>query len=282
MLWIPLTLGSALAEAALNVERKRLVTGASPLQLGLIQALISAVPFAAVLPFTWGTGLNLEIIALICIRSVLDACAIVLMFVAVERDEPSRIMPITALTPLFIVGLELVWTGRHPSSVGLIGVFLITLGVFTLLRGTKKESGKKISPGMLPIFGVTACWAFTSTIHGIVTPVIGPMFYLGLSQMLIFLLLALFGLASGRTSMKGLVDLPFRKNFTLGMLAATSQVMQMFAQSLTLASYVIALKRSSLVFGMIGSALFLKEKIAHRVLPTLLLCAGAALIILFG
>ena len=82
--------------------------------------------------------------------------------------------------------------------------------------------------------------------------------------------------------MKGLVDLPFRKNFTLGMLAATSQVMQMFAQSLTLASYVIALKRSSLVFGMIGSALFLKEKIARRVLPTLLLCAGAALIILFG
>ena len=282
MLWVPLTLGSALAEAALTVERKRLVTGASAYQLALIQTAMSAVVFGSLLPLTWRGSLSLDIITLIFVRSVSDACATVLMFVAMERDDASRIMPITALTPLFIVGLELAWSGRHPTSAGLLGVVLVTLGVFALLRGTRMESGKRISPGMLPILGVTVCWSLSGTIHGIVTPVIGPMYYLGLSETLIFFLLVVFGIASGRTTFAGIAQLPFRKNFSLGMFATTSQVMQMFAQSFTLASYVIALKRSSLAFGMIGSALFLKEKIARRVLPTLLLCAGAALIILFG
>ena len=116
MLWIPLTLGSARAEAALTVERKRLVTGASAYQLALIQTAMSAVVFGSLLPLTWRGSLSLDIITLIFVRSVSDACATVLMFVAMERDDASRIMPITALTPLFIVGLELAWSGRHPTS----------------------------------------------------------------------------------------------------------------------------------------------------------------------
>ena len=117
MLWVPLTLGSALAEAALTVERKRLVTGASAYQLALIQTAMSAVVFGSLLPLTWRGSLSLDIITLIFVRSVSDACATVLMFVAMERDDASRIMPITALTPLFIVGLELAWSGRHPTKM---------------------------------------------------------------------------------------------------------------------------------------------------------------------
>ncbi len=282
MLWIPITLLSAITEAALTIERKRLVTDATPFQLALIQGGISALVFGLLLPLTWRGHIDVLVWALIVIRSVSDACAAVLMFVAMERDEASRIMPITALAPLFIVGLELAWSGRHPSALGLVGVLLVTVGVFALLRGTKKESGRRITPGMLPIFGVTLCWSLSSTIHGIVTPRIGPLLYLGLSQTLIFFLILLYGFLFGKTTVKELRVLPVRKNITLGIFASLTQVLQMFAQSLTLASYVIALKRSSLVFAMIGSALVLKEKIARRIFPTLLLCGGAMLIILFG
>lgn len=282
MFWIPLTIASALAEAGLTVERKRLVTGASAFQLALIQGAISALCFGSLLPFTWRGEVSLAIWVLIVIRSISDACAMMLMFVAMERDDASRIMPITALAPLFIVFLELLWTGRHPTTLGLCGVLLIAIGVFALLRGTKKESGRRISPGMLPIFGVTICWSVSSTIHGVVTHVISPMLYLGLSQTLILFLLLGFGLIFGHMRMSDLRNLPFRKNMSLGVLASFSQVVQMFAQSMALASYVIALKRSSLIFGMIGSSIFLKEKIARRIFPTVLLCGGAALIILFG
>ena len=282
MLWIPVTLLSAIAEAALTIERKRVVTSATPFQLALIQGGISALVFGLLLPVTWRAHVSAFVWTLIVIRSILDAFAAVLMFIAIECDEASRIMPITALAPLFIVGLEFAWTGRAPSTRGLIGIAILTVGVFALLRGTKKESGHRVTPGMVPIFGVTLCWSLSSTIHGIVTPQIGPLLYLGLSQTLIFFLTLFYGIVCGKTTTKQLRFLPIRQNIGLGLLASIAPALQMFAQSLMLASYVVALRRLSLVFAMVGSALVLKEKIARRIFPTLLLCFGAAMIILFG
>ena len=283
MTWLILALCAALTEGALVVERKRLVGNATPFQLAFIQGAISAVCFGALLPFVWRSDVDLSLWGLILARSLLDALAMVLMFVALERDEASRVMPITALTPLCIVGIELATTGHVPTMLGFAGIATIVLGAFLLMRGVKKETGLHITPGMLPMLIVTLLWSGASVIHTVVTHKTGALFYLGTSQVLILLLLVVYGSVWKRITLGQFALAPFRKNMSIGLLATATQSFQMFAQSIApLASYVLALKRTSLLFGMVGSGYLLKEKIEHRVIPTLLLTGGAVLVLLFG
>lgn len=282
MTWIILALCAALTEGALVVERKRLVGNATPFQLAFIQGATSALCFGVLLPFVWRSDVDLSLWGLILARSLLDALAMVLMFVALERDEASRVMPITALTPLCIVAVEFVITGHVPTMLGFVGILTIVFGGFLLMYGVKKETGFHITPGMLPMLAVTLLWSAASVIHTVVTHKTGALFYLGTSQVLILVLLVLYGYVRG-IGLRQLAASPFRSNMSIGLLATATQSFQMFAQSIApLASYVLALKRTSLLFGMVGSHYVLKEKIQQRIIPTFLLTLGAVLVLLFG
>jgi len=283
MTWIILALLSALTEGALVVERKRLIGNTTPFELAFVQGAMSAVFFGVLLPFAWKSDVGLFLWVLICIRSLCDALAMVLMFVALERDEASRVMPITALTPLCIVVIEFAMTGRVPTFLGFVGILTIVLGGFLLMRGVKKETGFHVTPGMLPMLVVTLLWSVVSVIHTVVTHQVGALFYLGTSQLLILIVLFLYGYLWKRITPRQFVMFPFRQNTSIGLLATASQGFQMFAQSIApLASYVLALKRTSLLFGMLGSSYVLKEKIRRRIIPTLLLTAGVVLVLVFG
>jgi hypothetical protein len=84
-------------------------------------------------------------------------------------------------------------------------------------------------------------------------------------------------------TLASLLVLPMRKNLSIGLYATATQSLQMLAQGIApLASYVIALKRTSLLFGMLGTRLILKENIERRIVPTLFLTFGAILVLIFG
>lgn len=283
MTWIILALLAALAEGALVVERKRLVGKTTVFELAFIQAAMSAFVFSSLLPFVWKSDVSSATWGLILVRSLCDALAMVLMFWALERDDASRVMPITALTPLFIVVVEFLSTGRIPTMLGFLGVFAIVLGAFLLMRGTKHETGLHITPGMLPMLCVSLLWSVTGVIHTTVSHKTGALFYLGTSQALIFFLLLVYGKIGKGITLRQFAVFPFRANFSIGLLTSATQSLQMWAQSIApLASYVIALKRTSLLFGMMGTYHILKEKIARRIIPTILLTAGAIIVLVFG
>lgn len=283
MTWIILALLAAVTEGALVVERKRLVNNTTPYQLAMIQAAVGATLFGAALPFFWINRVSGLLWGLILFRSLCEALAMVLLFVALERDDASRVMPITALTPLFIVLIEFLLTGRVPTVPGLLGIATIVGGAFFLMRGVKHETGLYLSPGMLPMLLVTLLWSMTGVIHTMVTRQTGAGFYLGTCHILMFLLLLAYGCLWRRIPLRELARLPERGQLGIGLLASASLGVQMFAQSLApLASYVLALKRTSLIFGMLGSQWVLKEKIQQRIAPTVALTLGVILVLLFG
>jgi drug/metabolite transporter (DMT)-like permease len=281
MLWLLLAFGTALMEGALVVERKRLLNAGTPFELAYTQSLLGVVFFSPLLILVWKSDVVMYVWVLIGARSVLDALGTLLLFTALERDDASRVMPITALTPLFMVIIEFGMTGRIPTWLGLIGIVLIVFGAFLLMLGAKKETGMHFTPGMVPIFLTTLLWSFTSVIHTVVTRETGALFYLGMSSLGMFFFLILFGFLWRKTTLHQLLRVPIRRNASIGLLSVTMQALQMFAQSLApLASYVLALKRTSLFFGMMGSKYILGEQIKQRVVPTFLLVLGAVCVLI--
>jgi len=68
-----------------------------------------------------------------------------------------------------------------------------------------------------------------------------------------------------------------------GLLEAVGLVCQMHALTLTLVPYVIAVKRVSIVFGvLLGAALFREPDLAHRLPGALVMVAGVFFIAVFG
>lgn len=130
----------------------------NPLAMSTYIAITSALSGTLVWLFTGRPSLELPTIALIFATGGLLSVAAVIYFVAMSREEASRIIVLNQLAPLFVLVLSLIFVHEPITGQQLLGFFLIlaaAVGV-SLAQG---EGVLRISPALFLMMAATGLTA---------------------------------------------------------------------------------------------------------------------------
>ena len=222
-----------------------------------------------------------------------------LYVLALEKGELGVTYPLLALTPVLVVPVEWVLLGDRAGAQGVLGIVLVVVGVYLLnFRGRDRpllEPFRALArdPGARRMMAVTVLWAVSGTVDRVAVLNSSPAFYgaaLSVGMAIGFLPAAL---GSGRTGTDEEVEDRADRRAGLrrslrehpwllagqGMLFAAMFVCQMEALRLSLAAYVLAIKRSGTLLAiLLGGALFREGATGRRLAATTVILAGVVLV----
>jgi drug/metabolite transporter (DMT)-like permease len=304
MHWFALSLICAFSLASADAATKAWLQGYSARELALVRFSVTAVlllPLLTGLPdlsrlpaALWGWMLllwPLEISAM-------------LLYMAAIRDHPlSLTLPYLAFTPVFVLGIAHLLLGEQVSMLGALGVVLVVIGAWMLnVQHARRDDWRSwIRPlsailwdsGSRMMLAVAVIFALTSTLGKLVLQYIPPQqfgaFYcltLGLLMPLVFALPRFRGGTpqDPGPAWRGIARL-FRRPRAVLAVAALNAVMiytHFIALQQVEVAYMIAVKRTSLLFGILYGALLFHEVGLRTRLPAGALMLAGVMTILTG
>ncbi|MBK1723376.1 DMT family transporter [Thiocystis violacea] len=290
MTWITLSLLCALSLASADATTKAWLQGFSAVELlivrfcvpGLLMTpLLSGLPPLAELPLAFW----LWIAALVPLE-----LAAMLLYMAAIRDHPlSLTVPYLAFSPVFVIAIAWALLGEHVSARGASGILLVVLGAW-LLNATQARmtdwrtwmrplTAIFYARGSRLMLGVAVIYAVTATLGKGAMQYVPPesfgAFYFGVLGLTVFVLVVL---PRPRRLLK-LGKRPWAV-LTVGGLLAVMVFTHFLAIQQVEVAYMIAVKRTSLLFGILyGALLFGEENMVARIPAGLIMVSGVALIL---
>jgi len=227
--------------------------------------------------FAFAVALPLEALAFYCYMKALKASPL------------SLALPFLAFTPAFIILTGWIILDEKVSPGGLSGIMLIIAGAYLLnlskTRDSLLEPVKAIfkEPGSRLMLLVSFIYALTSPLGKVAIIHSNPYFFGILYNVsLLILMIFLLPTAANTAPARSLISIPLI-GLLLGTTVATTIFSHMLAISMTNVAYMISLKRTSLLFGVLyGAILFKEEKIAERLTGAVIMIAGVLLIGCWG
>jgi drug/metabolite transporter (DMT)-like permease len=211
--------------------------------------------------------------------------AATLLYMKSLRVSPlSLTVPFLSFTPAFLLITSPLIMGEVPSWQGMAGVIIIVAGAYILNMGSVK--GGLLMPlrmifrekGSWMMLIVALIYSITSNLgkKGILSS--NPSFFAASYFTLLSLVLYLPLMRSGG------IKIVFKKELlVIGTLSALMISFHMIALKLVYVSYMISVKRSSMLFSIILGALFFKEKdFSKKIAGGMIMLAGIAAIVFFG
>jgi uncharacterized membrane protein len=218
------------------------------------------------------------------IAAPLELAAILLYIRAISLSPLSLTVPFLSFTPVFLLLTSPVILGEFPQPAGIAGIILIVCGAYLLnagafreglsapVRALARERGPLLMLLVALLYSVTANFGKMGVLYSSVT------FFPASYFSLIALAYAVMLLRAGRL---GAVLTP--RLMLTGVLSAVMLTFHMMAVKLVLVSYMIAVKRTSLLFGILFGTLLLGEGGAkERIIAGLVMVAGILAIAFLG
>lgn len=203
---------------------------------------------------------------------------------ALDQGELSVTYPLLALTPILVIPVEWILLGETPGPRGAGGILLVVVGVY-LLNFTRRapllEPFRRVAadPAARRMLLVVLIWAVGGTVDRVAVLASSPPLYgtivTGTVALGLAVPLHLRGEGMGRALGRGSGG----KLAVQGLLFAAMFVCQMEALRLALAAYVLTIKRTGTLVGvLLGWAAFEERWIGRRLVGTAVILAGAALV----
>jgi drug/metabolite transporter (DMT)-like permease len=289
--WLPLTLLCALSLAAADALTKKLLPAYSAVELVVVRFGVTAVlllPLLLVNPpqvmppllfWVWvGSALPLEILAM-------------MLYMTAIRDGPlSLTLPYLAFTPVFVVLTAFFLLGEQITLQGFAGVVLVVVGAYALnvehaqLRNPRswlgpicaigRERGSRLMLGVALIYSVTSVLG-KGALQYMSAASFGPLY---------FVVLGLFTVLFFSWREPGAVRVLWRlswRHALIGALMALMVVTHFLAIERVQVAYMISVKRTSILFGIVfGALLFAETRLLQHLLAAVLMITGVALIAL--
>ena len=298
-MWILLSLSSAFFNAAQMGVGKKLVKDYDSVVVTWLLLLVTFVLFLFVTVFTykgvpWG---NVTFLIALFFATVPYVFGTFLIVEATKKCDLSIVAPIMALTPIFLVLWEFLSLGTLPSGFGFLGIGLIVVGSYILnlskighggLMGGIFEPILSIfrrSAGLLP-FIATFSYSFSAMGAKYALQYTDPFSFLTVFFALSFVCASIYFLsllALGRVRIGSEI---FGHSFLFvlqGGFSTLNSLTNNLAFVLANASYVIALKRTSALFGVaLGYLIFKEKKIGERMMGAVVMVAGVAVLSVWG
>lgn len=288
--WLPLALLCALSLAAADAFTKKLLHGYGAAELVLVRFVVTAAllspllvldPPPAAPPAFWGwVGLALP----------LEVLAMVLYMQAI-RDSPLALtLPYLAFTPVFAALTAFVALGEQVSSQGLTGILLVAIGAYALnleqarlasprswltpILAIGRERGSRLMLGVALIYSVTSVLG-KGALQYMPAAQFGPLY---------FGAVALFALAVFGWREPAALKILWKPSWAhalVGGLMAVMVVTHFLALERVQVAYMISVKRTSILFGiLLGALLFAETRLIQHLLAAGLMVAGVTLIAL--
>ncbi|RLB06337.1 MAG: EamA/RhaT family transporter [Deltaproteobacteria bacterium] len=255
--------------------------------------LLVTIPFLLLfLKYFHFTLPSLDVFVIIAELLPMEIAAFYLYMKAIKVSPLSLTIPFLAFTPVFTILTACLILGENISPAGTVGVLLVSIGAY-LLNG-EEMLGRPLAPikaifkvpGSRYMLIVALIYAVTSTL-GKKAVLLSDPFSFGLvyivSQAIVLTTINAFRFARNRSLFGSIKDSNIWK-FVLaaGCSMAIMVVAHFSAIQLAPVSYMISVKRLSLVISVLFGWLIFKEKhIFYRILGASLMMCGVVLLYLY-
>jgi drug/metabolite transporter (DMT)-like permease len=299
VIWFPLALCTAFATATGDALLKARFAHLSPMGMALVR-FTSPVPFLAplLLLIPWPRT-DLVFWQTVGALVPLEVLALILYMQALRVSPLSLSIPFLAFTPAFILVTGWVVLGERVTGTGLSGILLTVAGAYILhfnwkkrglltpLRSIAGEPGSKLMLMVAAIYSLTSVLGKQAILHS--NPVFFGSFYfvlLGLITPPFLFALSRFGFWKteySRLAVRGHGSRAWKAWWAVGLTQAVMVMCHMWAIHLATAAYMIAVKRTSLLFSVVyGHLVFDEADFMQRLGGAGLMLAGVGLIVLAG
>ena len=288
MNWILPALFTALLTASQDAWVKRCFAGLSMYDMLAFPMAYSLPLFCLVLPFVPVPPLDRTFFVYSLAGIPVNLIGFLLHMRAIQISPLSLSMPYLAFTPVFIFITGFVILGEVASVWGVIGVCVIVAGAYVL--NIEPEVYSPLSPfiafgrekGSMLMLLVAFIYSFGAVVGKKAIQHSSVMFFTT-CFFLVFNLVCLAGLlVSGKTRFSRLTGFPLQGAVAGGLLFGHA-LCHGWAISMTKAVYMIAVKRLSILFGVLYGGLFFHERhLLYRITGACLMAAGAAVVTLKG
>jgi drug/metabolite transporter (DMT)-like permease len=286
-LWLPLTLLSAFFLATSDALTKKALVGHNEYLVTWLRLLPALPIFLLPLPFIPIPRLGPEFFLCALSALPLEALALILYTKALKLSPLNLTLPLLSFTALLLLVVPALLLGERISSCGATGILLITAGSYGL--NLKAGSGGFLAPirallkerGSLCMLGVAVIYSVTSTLGKRAIETSSPLFFAACYLPLLVLLITPLALYKGRGELRNMVRNGTVRASVLPALCYAAQVVaHVYAINLTNVAYMIAVKRTSLLFGVLYGRYLFGER--GGVLAAVVMLSGVMLILLGG
>ena len=290
MLWLPLTLLCAFSLATADAVTKKYLADYADRELTLIRFGFTGVflaPLLLVIPIPhlpapfWGWLLGLV---------PLEIFAMFLYVRAIRKSPLSNTLPYLAFTPVFTVVTGFLLLGEKISLIGFTGIFLVVGGAYLLnfdhvltcsrrvllapFQAIMREQGSRLMLVVALIYSATSVMGKGALQY--VPPSFFGAFY--------FTLLGIITIAIFSVQQPQIFRVMWRRpvsHAVVGLMMALMVVTHFLAIKEIEVSYMIAVKRTSLLFGILyGALLFSERHLTQHLAAGALMLAGVFLIVI--
>jgi len=285
-MWILFAVLNPVSESFKNLFSKKAIgAGVDPLLVSWgnnILPIVFSFPvlFFIDLKFSW------EYFFALSVTGFINIFAVVLYMQALSEGDVSEVIPMLSFTPLFLLITSPILVGEFPHFWGVVGIILIVTGSYLLnprvaeggyldpLKALFKRKGTRYMLIVAVIWSVSSNYDKIAVMHSSVW------------QHIFFVNVFVFTGTTVIVSLKGRLKkeaiMCHRKKILLvSLFTVGTFVFHMTALIMTLVAYVVTLKRASGMISVFLGHYFLNEpNIRERLLGTVIMFAGIALILL--
>jgi drug/metabolite transporter (DMT)-like permease len=283
MLWAILSVLSGLGDAIGFAFMKKLKGTGNSVVVWVQYAF--ALPFLlALLYFSYPEKIIADVYWVALVNSILLIIPAYLLVKATQISDLSVSMPMLSLTPLFLIITSYLMRGELPTFYGVIGIFLIAAGAYTVNINHSSdgflEPFKRLIKDKGPFYAIIVAfiWSITSNLFKTGILYSGPVFYNAVVYLFSSMIMLPLVFIKFKDKVRD-IKTNFNSLILLGCLSAFMTVLAAYAMLSSIVPYVIALKRSSVIFSVLIGFIFFKEKnFKHAIIGSGIMFIGAVLI----
>lgn len=286
-LWVVLALISAFTLATSDALTKKALTRSNEYLVAWFRLLFSIPLLLFLWIFIPVPKLDIEFYKAFAIALPLEIIAIIFYIKALRISPLSLTLPFLSLTPVFLILTSYLIIGEEVSFRGGIGIIFLAAGSYTLnlhdmrkgifepFRAITKEKGSILMICVALIYSITSSLCKMAIEHS------SPLFFGIIYFTVVTIIFAPIALWMGRYELKSFISGRQIKGLLLpGLFYTLMIISHMIAISLTKVAYMISVKRTSLIIGVVyGYFLFKEENIRERLLGAALMFIGFAIIV---
>jgi len=285
MTWFLLSLTAALGLATADALTKRFFSDLPPYRMGVVRILSTAPWMVLALVFLPPAVPDRAFWLAIAAALPLELAAFFLYMRALKLSPLSLSLPFLAFTPVFMILTGRLILGETIRWGGALGILLIVFGAY-ILNLSKMKSGllgpiRAVigEPGSWIMLLVSFIYSLTSPIGKVAVLHSNPWFFAAVYNLVLsVVIVSLWPAAAGGAAVRGIFARPVPM-LLLGLAAAGENLAHMMAIAQVEAAYMIAVKRLSLLFGVLyGAWWFGEQNIRERLAGAAIMIAGVFLI----
>ena len=290
MHWLGLTLISAFALASADALSKKFLAHYRPGELVLVRfGVAGALLLPILLAHPW-PHLSTAFWGWIAVLMPLEIGAMWLYMRAIRESPLALTLPYLAFTPVFNIVTGYLFLGEQVSPQGFAGILLVVCGAWLLNLKSARASGRLniLAPfraiasehGSRLMLATAAIYSLTSVISKVALLYVTPAFFGPFYFVVLGVCTALVFASRDVGSWHAFGRHPWA-HLAIGTCMAVMVVTHFYAIEHIEVAYMVAVKRTSLLFGILyGAWLFREQGLSRNLLAGSLMVAGVALIAL--